>query len=310
MIAVPAESKAGERTLPAGEGRVDRSFHSGEGPFHFIDWGGEGPLTHLAHATGFCAGVYAPLAERLRPRLRVLGMDDRGHGQTRVPAHPDSLEDWDVFVEDLERFLDHLGRPVVAMGHSRGGVASLLLAVKRPDLVSALVLMDPTILPYSWTLWWSIAKRTGLSRLIPIAARAARRRRLWSSRETLLRVYARREPFTRWEPGFLEGYAIDCTDETEEGGVQLSCDPAWESRCFAVCPHDVWRYVPQIRRPTLVLYGSQSDTFLRPAVKRFRDKAPDASLHCLEDTSHFVPMERPDECARLILSFLEERGVL
>jgi pimeloyl-ACP methyl ester carboxylesterase len=33
------------------------------------------------------------------------------------------------------------------MGHSRGATASLLLAGKRPDLIRALVLIDPTILP-------------------------------------------------------------------------------------------------------------------------------------------------------------------
>ena len=66
--------------------------------------------------------MYGALAERLGSRLRVLGMDDRGHGTTTAPADPGRLKNWDVFVNDLERFFEHLDEPVIAMGHSRGAV--------------------------------------------------------------------------------------------------------------------------------------------------------------------------------------------
>jgi pimeloyl-ACP methyl ester carboxylesterase len=146
-------------SLSAGEigrgGRItlhaerEQMFKTPEGGFHYIDWGGSGPAAHFAHATGFCAEAYTPLADRLNARMRVLGMDDRGHGRTRVSADPRNLKGWDVFVEDQEKFFEHLCEPVIAMGHSRGGVASLLLAVKRPDLIRALILLDPTILSLS-----------------------------------------------------------------------------------------------------------------------------------------------------------------
>ena len=51
-------------------------------------------------------------------------------------------------VERLERSTDRAGRPAVVVGHSRGGVFARALAVRRPDLVSAIVtlgspLVDP-----------------------------------------------------------------------------------------------------------------------------------------------------------------------
>ncbi|MGD9301937.1 MAG: hypothetical protein PVI13_10200, partial [Desulfobacterales bacterium] len=82
----------------------DCFFQGTDGDFHFINWGGDGPLVHFAHATGLCAGAYTPLADILRPQLNILGLDDRGHGQTRAPANPASLSNWDVFVDDLEQF--------------------------------------------------------------------------------------------------------------------------------------------------------------------------------------------------------------
>jgi pimeloyl-ACP methyl ester carboxylesterase len=288
----------------------DQTFKTPEGGFNYMDWGGTGPAAHFAHATGFCAGVYTPFAERLNSRIRVLGMDDRGHGRTRVPADLGRLKNWDVFSGDQERFFEHLGGPVIAMGHSRGAVASLFLAVKRPDLIRALVLVDPTLLPLSWMWWWYLMKKTGLARFVPIAHRAARRQREWADRETLLGVYRSKQSFRDWEEGFLEGYIAGGTEDTGRGTVRLTCDPAWESRCFAVCPHVVWRYVPRIHVPTLVLYGAESDIFLKPAVRRFSSLLPGATVKGFEGTGHFVPMERPDECAGEILSFLETHEII
>jgi pimeloyl-ACP methyl ester carboxylesterase len=284
--------------------RQDGFFRGVDGDFHFIDWGRGGPLAHFSHATGFCAGVYTPLAKRLALRLRVLGMDDRGHGRTKAPAVPERLKDWDVFVQDLESFFEYLGEPVVAMGHSRGAVASLLLAVKRPDLIRALVLIDPTILPYSWMWWWFLARKTGLSKYVPIAARAAKRRDEWPDTETLLSVYKNKFPFTSWKNGFLEAYVSEGTEKTGQGRIRLSCKPEWEARCFSVCPHDVWRYVPRLQSPTLVLFGKQSDTFLKSAVRRFKANAPHAVLRGFDDTGHFVPMEKPDETVQAVMDFL------
>ena len=86
----------------------DKTFTAPDGAFHYVDWGGAGPLAHISHATGFCAGMYGPLAKGLGSRLRVLGMDDRGHGTTAAPADPGKMVNWDVFANDLERFFEHL----------------------------------------------------------------------------------------------------------------------------------------------------------------------------------------------------------
>lgn len=284
---------------------TDKFFETDDGPFHYIDWGGNGPLVHLSHATGLCAGVYTPLAEKLSGKLHVVGMDDRGHGRTRATADPRKLRSWDTFAEDLESFFERLDRPVIAMGHSRGAVASLLLAVKRPDLVSALVLIDPTILPYSWMWWWYLAKMTGAARWVPIVATAAKRRYLWPDRKTILENYRRKTVFRSWQAEFLEAY-IECgTEVLQDGGVRLCCRPAWESKAFATCSHDIWHFVNRLKQPTLLLYGDRSDTCLPATVRRFSRSVPHAHITALERTSHFVPMERPGEVTAAIYDFID-----
>ncbi|MBU0514402.1 MAG: alpha/beta hydrolase [Proteobacteria bacterium] len=290
--------------------RRDHRVSTPRGDFHLIDWGGQGPLAVICHATGFCAGAYNPLAERLSSDLHPVGLDDRGHGLSTAPADPRRLGDWYVFADDLGEVLASLGEPAVVIGHSRGGTVGLLAAARRPDLVRALVLMDPTILPFHWMWWWWIFKKLGLSRRVPIAARAAKRRAVWPDQETLLAAYRGKKNFEAWQGGWLEAYVRECTRPDGDGRIRLGCDPAWESRAFAVCAHDVWRYVPRLAHPTLVLYGDRSDTFLPPAARRFRAKAPGARLIALEGTSHFVPMERPEECRELIVDFLREAGII
>ncbi len=290
--------------------RHDHLFPTTDGDFHYINWGGSGPLAHFSHATGLCAGTYAPLAQRLKTHLRVLGMDDRGHGATEAPANPRKLKNWDIFVEDLERFFEHLGEPAIAMGHSRGAAVSLLLAVKRPELIRALVLIDPTILPLSWMWWWYVAKKSGLARLVPIVATAARRKSVWPDHEAILSAYRGKTVFKNWQDGFLDAYIKDGTQKTDAGTVTLRCQPAWESQCFAACPHDIWRFVPRLKKPALVLYGAESDTFLAPAANRFRSKVPHTVFHCFEATGHFVPMERPDDSTAVIHNFLKHQNII
>jgi pimeloyl-ACP methyl ester carboxylesterase len=289
---------------------LDRTFSGPEGNFHYIDWDGSGPLTHFSHATGLCAGAYSPLMGLLKSQLGIIGMDDRGHGKTKVPAEPAKLKNWNVFADDLTIFFESLNEPVIAIGHSRGATVSLLLAVKRPELIRALVLIDPTILPFSWMWWWYLAKKTGAAKRVPIVATAARRRYVWPDRRAVLDSYRSKAVFSKWRDGFLAAYVQAGTEVTADGKIKLCCAPAWESRCFAVCPHDVWRYIPRLQQPTLVLYGAKSDTFLAPAAKRFKAKVPAAVMVGLEETGHFVPMERPAETAEAIITFLKNAAVV
>lgn len=278
--------------------------------FHYIDWGGSGPLLHIAHATGFCASVYTPIAEELKRHARVVGMDARGHGETSAPADPAALRDWDVFVDDMNFLFSSLAEPVIAVGHSLGGVVSMMLAVKRPELIKALVLIDPTILPYSWMWWWFLAKKFGVSHRAPIARQALRRRRVWTDKETILSTYRRKKVFQQWSDGALEAYIEGGVrpSRNHPGEVELCCDPQWESRVFSTCPHDAWSYVSRVKCPILLIYGKESDTFLPKSVRRFARNAPHATIRPI-DASHLVPMERPGVCTAAIVEFLRSCGV-
>lgn len=71
----------------------------------------------------------------------VLTLDARGHGGSELPDEPFTLA---ALADDAARAVrDVLGRPVVVVGHSMGGLTAQELALRHPDLVLGLVLEDP-----------------------------------------------------------------------------------------------------------------------------------------------------------------------
>lgn len=283
---------------------VQNSLEASDGRFAYNDWGGKGPLAHFAHATGFCAGAYSPLAEILASRLRLFGMDYRGHGKTTVPADPATLKDWDLFANDLGCFLSHLKRPVVAIGHSLGAVTSMMLAARRPELFQALILIDPTIMPQYMNLILFGAQKLGMTRVFPIISNAARRTRIWPSKQTLLDAYRNRRPFKNWSTGFLNAYIQHGFQDLPNGQTAIRCEPEWESKCFATCPAGVWEYPRLLKTPVLIIYGQNSDVFLQTCANKFQREVPNVTLNRIKGASHFVPMEKPHDTANSVFEFL------
>jgi pimeloyl-ACP methyl ester carboxylesterase len=76
-------------------------------------------------------------------RFAIVALDQRGHGESprftdeQLAGHPG-----DVMVDDALAVLEQLG-PAVVIGHSLGGAVAVTAAVRRPELVRALVLEDP-----------------------------------------------------------------------------------------------------------------------------------------------------------------------
>jgi pimeloyl-ACP methyl ester carboxylesterase len=246
----------------------------------------------------------------LTPFCHVLGMDDRGHGKTSAPADPGQLKNWGVFANDLTCFLESLPEPVIAAGHSRGAVVSLLVAARRPDLVRALILIDPAIMPFYFNALWYLRKKLGLVRRRAEVKQTARRRKTWPSREVIRSAYLKKYPFSNWKAGFLDSYLQDGIREAIDGQVELSCDPFWEAEVFATFQYEIWRTIRQIQCPVLVVHGMGSNAFPPSAARSFKAKVPSTLMVGLPETSHFVPMERPEETVRAILDFLKKFGLL
>jgi pimeloyl-ACP methyl ester carboxylesterase len=108
---------------------------------HYTRSGVLGPPLLLVHGWGGDGGDWAPLLTELDPRRRVIVPDLRGHGRSFCPASDNTPT---AMAADLALLLRRLGvAEVVAIGHSMGGQVVTALAVRHPDLVRAVVVLDP-----------------------------------------------------------------------------------------------------------------------------------------------------------------------
>jgi pimeloyl-ACP methyl ester carboxylesterase len=107
---------------------------------HYEDTGGDGPAVVFSHGLFMDETMFDPQVAALRDRYRCIAWDERGHGQTGDTTEPFTY--WDS-AEDLAALLGSLGveRAVLA-GMSQGGFLSLRCALRHPELVRALILID------------------------------------------------------------------------------------------------------------------------------------------------------------------------
>ena len=91
--------------------------------------------------SGNMASWYSSIATPLAERRRVLLYDQRGHGGSSVPA---SGFDLDSQACDLHAVLAHYGQhqPVDLVGHSMGALIALRFALRWPQRVRRLALVD------------------------------------------------------------------------------------------------------------------------------------------------------------------------
>ena len=100
----------------------------------------QGAPVVFAHALGTDLHMWDALLPHLPPELQYIRFSIRGHGQSSCPDGPYSMG---TLVRDTEQLLDHLQlKGVVFVGLSLGGMIAQGLAVKRLDLVRALVLSN------------------------------------------------------------------------------------------------------------------------------------------------------------------------
>lgn len=252
------------------------------------------PTLHWAHATGFHGRLYRPLLDQLSDTCNVMAWDMRGHGASAQAGDISQFRGWQSYYDDLCALLDASDSPMWLAGHSIGATASIMAAARRPDKVLGLILAEPVIVDrwQGFQLW--LAKFLGRAASFSLAAGAARRRETFGSRIEAVENYRGRGAFKTWPDEWLEAY-VEHGFVNHDDEVRLACAREWEGVTFAHTEHNPWPGIRLLNCPIVALGAENASTFAEKSRQQFRRLQPSSEVKTLTGTTHFLPMERPEE---------------
>ncbi len=252
----------------------------GDVQLHYADTG-EGPAVVFINALGTDLRLWDAIIPHLPKGLRVIRFDKRGHGLSSCPPAPYAMG---ALVRDAERLLDHLDvRDSSVVGLSIGGMIAQGLAVKRPDLVRAMVLSNTAARIGTREMWEG---RIGALRGGGFESIADAVMERWFSRRFRatpdLAVW--RNMLTR-QP--LEGY-IGC--------------------CAAIAGADFHPSTATLTLPTLAIAGDEDGATPPDLVRETADLVKGSRFHLIRRAGHLPCVEKPADYGRALTAFLNEIG--
>jgi pimeloyl-ACP methyl ester carboxylesterase len=258
---------------------------------------GEGDPLLLIHGLGGNWTAWLENIPALARRHRVIAVDLPGFGGSAPSAEGISIPGYS---RALARLLEELGlEQAMVVGNSLGGWVAADLALRVPERVRALVLVDAAgIVPTPWERRKALAIMEGAARMAPYAPRfrsavASRRRlRAWALRYTVAR------------PADLAAdlvyMALPAAPDPGFRPALVACERSWS---------DAWcDMLTEIACPTLIVWGGRDSLLPLRHAREYARRIVGSRLNVIADAGHLPMIERPQDFNRLVLEFLDDVG--
>jgi pimeloyl-ACP methyl ester carboxylesterase len=194
------------------------------------------------------------------------------------------------------------------VGHSLGGILSLMCAARHPELARGVVLIDSPVLGGWRATTLGLAKRTPLIGALSPGRISQKRRHHWPDAQAALESFAHKKSFARWDPQVLRDYIEHGTHD--EGGQRvLSFDRDVETAIYNSLPHKLDSLLKRkpLKCPVAFIGGTHSAE-MRQAGTDLTHQVVKGRIMML-DGSHLFPMEKPIATAAAIEATLRNFGV-
>ncbi len=251
----------------------------------------------FSHANSFPAGVYRVLFDAWRASgFEVHALPRIGHDK-RFPV----TSNWPCLRDELLGFIDaNVTQPAFLVGHSLGGMISLLAASRKPRIAHGIVLLDSPVIAGWRAHSLHMAKVTGLASRVSPGRIARKRRHHWPSLDAVREHFARKPAFARWDPRVLDDY-VASGFEQRAAQWHLRFERDIEGRIYDTLPHHLEPLLRTHRLQCPVAYiGGERSAEARQAGLQATRRLVGERFWTLPGT-HLFPMEHPDAAAAAVL---------
>jgi pimeloyl-ACP methyl ester carboxylesterase len=222
-------------------------------------------------------------------RHRLLRFDMEGFG--RSPIESETL----IYARDVVALLDELGIAGAALvGVSMGARVALEVALARPDLAGALVLVAAGVPNDDWTAEMNAHGEREYELVIA--------GELDEATELSMRFWV---DGPRRSPSDVDPAVRGAVTEMYRRALELQA-PFYETVDEELLVPDVTKRIGEIAVPTLVLVGEEDVEDMHRIGRLLAEEIPGARHATIADTAHVPSLERPGAFDALVLDFLAE----
>jgi proline iminopeptidase len=256
------------------------------------------PMIVLHGGPDFDSGYLLPELDRLSDKFHLIYYDQRGRGRSADKVKPEDVT-LESEMADLDQVREHFHlEKVVLLGHSWGTVLALEYALRHPERVSRLVLMDP-----------APASTADINRF------RTEREEKWPALMELKKAIAGTSAYKQAEPDAVVAYyrvhfkpAFARSEDYEKLILRMQArfmeqgkDGILKSRAVedrlvnetwaSPSGYDLHPRLKSLNMPALVITGDHD--FFPFAAEHIAQAIPGARLVTLKDCGHFPYMECP-----------------
>lgn len=280
-----------------------------EADLYYLDFdtAGAGPRVVYVHGLGGSHVNWIGLAPLMSGYVRGTAVDLPGFGLTPAAGRSTTVS---ANARALKRFLTEVvGEQVILVGNSMGGFVSMIIAAEEPDLVSGLVLIDPTLpLARGVRLDPAVGKQFLLNGIPGVGEWVlARRYARVPTRQRVSEVLARCCLDAQRVPSEMLEKLIELEESLSGQSDHAACQLAAARsivRGLAWTPA-YWRRMLSIGQPVLLLHGAHDRLVPIASARQAAKRLPHWTYVELE-AGHIPQMEAPQLVADEMVKWLNK----
>jgi proline iminopeptidase len=280
--------------LPAGDARL-----------YYREIGSGQPVVVLHGGPDFSQSYLLPDMDLLASSYRLIYYDQRGRGKSAANVQPEDVT-MQSEVRDLEALRSHFHLESLAvLGHSWGGLLAMEYAIRHPNRVSHLILMNTAPASREDYMLFKEARRDSAPADIEtLTAMSSTAPYIDGDPDTVADYYRIHFRATLRKPEHLEQVIRSLRSSfTREGILQAwAIEDRLMNETWLSDNYDLFPVLKQLSIPTLIIHG-EHDFVPVECAAHIAQSIPGARLKVVAECGHFTYLECPEQVHEAIDGF-------